>query len=365
MFNILHLFRVCDFTEDFIKFVNGNFKGNRHEFWIYGDRESSHSSIKITSYKNVKYVHKPIDKLKSKDISFFDKIIYHGIFEQDIIDVFFFNRKLLKKLYLRFWGGDKFLYGSADQIYRKKYVVKNAHAIIYIIPEERKFLEQNYEIRGRQYWALYNLHGLIERCAAAESLPQKKRDYISIQVGNSATPSNNHIPILKKLHKFSEENIKIFAPLSYGDKEYAEKVKREGKELFGEKFVDITTFMDADEYNQFMNQMDIAIFGINRQQALGNIQALLYLGKKLYLKKNSIVEHYAKRECHCEVETIDQIDDMDFKSFVDFDEGKALKNKENMYQMSRLSMVTRVWDHIFNENEVKNVKNHLFNKRRY
>lgn len=349
MFNILHLFRVCDFTKDFIEFVNGNFNGNRHEFWIYGDRGTGHSSIKITSYKNVKYVHNPVDRLKSKEVFFFDKIIYHGIFEQSIIDVFFFNRKLLKKLYLRFWGGDKFLYGSATQIYRKKSVIKNARAIIYIIPEERKFLEQNYKIKGKQYWALYDLHGLIQRCVAAERLPKKEKDYISIQLGNSATSTNNHMQILKKLHKFKEENIRIFVPLSYGDKKYAEKVIEEGEKLFGEKFVAITTFMNVDEYNQFLCQIDIAIFGINRQQALGNIQALLYLGKKIYLKKNSIVEHYVRRECRCYVNTIDQIGEMDFNSFVDFDEEKAQKNKENMYQMSRVEEVTKVWDQIFNE----------------
>ena len=47
---------------------------------------------------------------------------------------------------------------------------------------------------------------------------------IIIQVGNSATNTNNHIDVLKTLEKYKCENIKIFLPLAYGEQEYAEEV---------------------------------------------------------------------------------------------------------------------------------------------
>lgn len=44
--------------------------------------------------------------------------------------------------------------------------------------------------------------------------------------------------------------------------------------------------MEEDEYYNFLNDMDIAIFDMNRQQALGNIMAMVTFGKKVYCKKS-------------------------------------------------------------------------------
>ena len=164
MYKILHLFRIFIFTENFINFINTNFDQNMHEFWVYGDRKNSNSGLQISLYKNVRYVNNIENKLTSKEVCKYDKIIYHGIFEQSIVDVFFQNKTLLKKLYIYFWGGDKFLYGNNMQIYRKRNVVNNAHAIINIIPEERQFMKKNYNIKGKFYCAQYEPHKIIEQC---------------------------------------------------------------------------------------------------------------------------------------------------------------------------------------------------------
>ncbi len=348
MYKILHLFRISVSLEDFVKLIHDNFTEDIHVFWIYGERKSGYSTIKVSTYKNVKYVHDIEEKLRSKEIYEYDKIIYHGVFEQSIIDYFFWNRKLLKKLYLFFWGGDKFLYGDSNGIYRKKSVVNSAHAIINIIPEERQFMKKNYEIRGFSFCAQYAPHNIIKQCDAAEKVQSDKKEYTAIQIGNSATASNNHIYILEKLVKFREENIKIFIPLSYGDIEYAEKVIKVGENLFGEKIVVMTEFMETNEYYQFMKQMDIALFGIKRQQALGNIFALLYFGKKIFLKEHSIIQHYVKSICHCDVSGINEIENMNYQQFIQFGEEQIHNNKENMRQIARIESVVKSWDAIFN-----------------
>ncbi len=346
MYKILHLFRTSVFTEDFIKLINANFSENKHFFWIYGDRKMYKSNIKLSSHKNAIYVHSIVDKLKSDSIYEYDKIIYHGICEQSIIDFFFWNRRLLKKLYIYFWGGDKFFSGSRMQIYRKKNVVNNAHAIINIIPEERQFIRKNYKVKGKFFCAQYGPHNVIRRCDMVRDVKEHK-EYTAIQIGNSATSSNDHINIMKKLVKFKDENIKIFVPLSYGDKAYADRIIETGKEWFGDKFVSITDFMAEDEYYKFMNQMDIAIFGMNRQQALGNIMSLLCLGKKVFLKAHSINEHYARAGCHCYVEIIEKIEEMDFREFASFDLDKRLDNEENMKEIFGIESVINDWNQIF------------------
>lgn len=126
---------------------------------------------------------------------------------------------------------------------------------------------------------------------------------------------------------------------------------KEGKRIYGDKFFGITKFMDETEYHQFLNSMDIAVFGMNRQQALGNILALLYFGKKIYIKENSILEHYLRMENHCEINTLHEIDRMEYAEFIQFSKECRKKNERiltHMYQLEPL--VISAWNKIFNEN---------------
>ena len=109
---------------------------------------------------------------------------------------------------------------------------------------------------------------------------------INIMIGNSADPSNNHIEILLELSKFKEKDIIIYAPLSYSDITNAKLVAEKGKVMFGDKFIPLTEFMDNEKYIQFLNNIDVAVFAHNRQQAMGNIISLLGMGKKVYMRKD-------------------------------------------------------------------------------
>jgi len=92
--------------------------------------------------------------------------------------------------------------------------------------------------------------------------------------------------VLDKLKKYKDENIKIYAPLSYGNQEHAQRVISYGKELFEDKFVALTEFMPFEKYLEFLGDIDIVIFAHKRQQAMGNTITLLGLGKKVYMRSN-------------------------------------------------------------------------------
>ena len=85
--------------------------------------------------------------------------------------------------------------------------------------------------------------------------------------------------------KFKNEDIQIYVPLSYGDKDYAKKVIDYGKSLFGDKFIGITEFIPYNEYICFLKNIDIAVFNHQRQQAMGNTINLLAMGKKVYFRE--------------------------------------------------------------------------------
>ena len=251
--------------------------------------------------------------------------------------------------YLYFWGGDKFLHKKDKNSHKKEFVINNAHGIINIIPQERKYMKDNYQIKGKYFVAHYRDEGIVSCLKKYHGNISNKQ--ISIQVGNSATKTNYHMYILKKLKKYKAENIRIYVPLSYGDEKYAQKIVKKGQKMFGDKFVGITSMMNQEEYYKFMSKMDVGIFYLKRQQAMGNIHALLYYGKKVYLKRNSILAHFYKKSLGCDISYIEDIDSMKFEEFICFEVGKMRNNFSCIDRIININFIIDLWKKVF-EDEV-------------
>lgn len=120
----------------------------------------------------------------------------------------------------------------------------------------------------------------------------------NILIGNSGDSSNNHLDIFIKLSKLNLKDKKVFVPLSYGgSKDYINYIIIKGKELLGSNFFPITSFMSRNEYNEILLSCDTLIFNHIRQQGVGNIITLGYLGAKIYLnKKSPVFEYYKSQE---------------------------------------------------------------------
>lgn len=116
----------------------------------------------------------------------------------------------------------------------------------------------------------------------------------NILVGNSATPTNNHVEVFRRLIRIQlPERSKIIVPLSYGDACYREKIVKLGYELFGEQFQPITEFMDFDRYVSLLRSCSVMVMNHKRQQGAGNIGIGVYLGAKVFVNPNSpLYEHY-------------------------------------------------------------------------
>lgn len=108
----------------------------------------------------------------------------------------------------------------------------------------------------------------------------------NILVGNSATPENNHIEAFDYIYNHTDwRKRKIYCPLSYGNEEYALKIKAYGQNLFGENFVPLMTFMDKSAYNRILASCEFLVFNHIRQQALGNVISGLAMKKTLILNE--------------------------------------------------------------------------------
>src|SRR5690606_34099610 len=97
-----------------------------------------------------------------------------------------------------------------------------------------------------------------------------------IIIGNSNSLENNHLDVFEII-KDSNFNERVFVPLSYGiDQKYKSVVLSRGKELFNDKFYPLLDFMERDKYFNLLSGCSAAVFYHYRQQAMGNILALLY-----------------------------------------------------------------------------------------
>lgn len=156
-------------------------------------------------------------------------------------------------------------------------------------------LEADYEFvrraLGPRFRARYiQLHyGSVERTFRAGPADLTGGD---ILVGNSATPTNNHPEILRLLADHDLGERKVVVPLSYGDPAYRDAVLALGRRLLGERFAPLTGFLPLERYNAVIANCSCAIMNQLRQQAIGNIGAILYRGARLYLNESGVLYRF-------------------------------------------------------------------------
>lgn len=114
----------------------------------------------------------------------------------------------------------------------------------------------------------------------------------NILIGNSATPSNNHLDVFDKLKAMDH---KIIVPLNYGENYYQRLIIKKGSEKFGAKFKPLTSFMPFGEYQEIVLSCNTMVMHHIRQQGLGNILLALFVGIRVFLNPKSTTYSYFKQ----------------------------------------------------------------------
>jgi len=120
-------------------------------------------------------------------------------------------------------------------------------------------------------------------------------DKNSVLVGNSGTKSGNHLDVLEKLKKLGVRNEEFVIPLSYGNAGYIDYIKKTFN-LSSNKVVFQEDFLKLEEYNSILSRAKVALFNTRRQQAIGNIVALIYHGAKVFISEKNTFYHFLKRK---------------------------------------------------------------------
>lgn len=339
----LHIMINEKFISPYIEFIEKNFLIEEHLFYIIGGNPSIKLQgnlfvkVYLKKFKNqlcrkiyigISYIMLYPAALKSK------QIILHGLFNPLTIVFLFVNPWFLKKCNWIMWGGDLYSYKKREKkslmryLYYKieDFVKRNIGQISYLTEGDYKIAEQFYKVKGIGKKAVYINPVNLDFLYISEK-KKKEECTINIQIGNSADPENNHLEIIKKLEKYKKENIKIFIPLSYGDKEYALNIKSIGEEKFGTKFCAMLEFLTPEKYAEYLSQIDILIFNHERQQGLANIFALSYLNKKIYMRKDISSWDYLRNDLGLEIYDVLEINKETFEMFK---QNKIKLNKEKI-----------------------------------
>lgn len=227
------------------------------------------------------------------------------------------------------WGGDSYYNGDE---YVVQHVLKKA-AGAYSAKADIDRIWLNYEIRakfpeGASY--CYSPHNL--------SICDNK-DCKHILLGHSAAEYGNHIAGLKLLYKFRYEDIKIYCPLSYGNADYRDMVILNGKDLFGDKFIPITEFMETEQYYTFLNSIDVAVMPMTRMAGATNLAYLSSIGKKIYISCEMM---YKFESMSIHANDIELIKEQSFEEFIRNDAGDGDAQKFNAVNVA-------AWIKILNE----------------
>lgn len=290
---ICHIMFYDKFINEYIELNNNNFTDNY--FLVFKTPTLEKMNLEIIEAKNVLVLNniKTSMGMVTKYLNKFDKVFIHGLFNRTLVIFLFFNRKYLKKINWIIWGGDLYYYKYRKNSiksnlyeYVRKYVIRNFNEITALIKGDYELAKQVYKTNAKYNYAFYPNPINFTFLDKARLMRDDNSDILTIQIGNSADPTNQHLDILNILSAYRDKNIKVICPLSYGNKDHVTKVIQYGNKIFGDKFQPLTEYLKPEEYSKIIANVDIAIFNHQRQQALGNIIGLLYLGKKVYIRSD-------------------------------------------------------------------------------
>jgi len=358
MLKYLHIFSDSVYAVKYIEFVDLYFNMSEHAFIVQYNNSINFDNY-YKKYKNCYITEK---KLFYKDYEnlFKDskKIIFHQL-NKPLLLIFILlrNSNIYKKIIWSIWGGDVYFYRYKNTSFKnffieffRKIIIKKIKIVCAYLEEDFKVMKLNYKSNAVFYKAKYPNPVDFPPIIDIAMLTQKKeKDHsLNILIGNSAALENNHIYLFKILSKFKDENINVYTVLSYGNnKNYIQKVIEVGSQIFNNKFKPILEFMEFSKYIEFLKSINICVFGHDIQQGLGNLELLLYLGKKVYVKNETTTFKYYS-SIGVSIFNTKDINSQSFDEFITIDKELIKKNNEIIKEENDINILKKQWENVFN-----------------
>lgn len=300
--NIIHFLPDSLFSTGFIERVSRLDHTHNHTFILYGEnklvKQEDMQRLGVICWNRRRGMQNW--RKCAKYISHADKIIIHGLFleTRPYLLLLNFYCRIQNKICVWFiWSAD--LYVEYPKYYRARTHTiqevlreflrrKLVKKIKWIVGIEGDYLQakQWYPTEAKYKFAMY-AYDLIELKPEEK---QKQSEEMIVLLGHSGSRDCRHLEMLPVLAPY-KDRIRVICPMSYpaNNEIYAQEVLDAGKRLLGESFQVITDILPYEEYYKLLANVDIVVFNNARQQAMGNITSLLYMGKKIYLSKDNTI----------------------------------------------------------------------------
>ncbi len=321
----LHIMTASNYgtVDGYTKLVNENFDNDEHLFIIRDTKDNPQHSLE--NFKNIVWLPQAEKGEFERMLAYIDSaesVFWHsmGWYWTTQLKMLLKPKYMKKSVWVE-WGADLFNWKRKDGNPIVRFVVNEIHrlwrkkvgSVVVIFPTDEDVYRKEFNKNQKIMLATYSVY---RHTQIDDQKPTQFHDpaITNILVGHSATPNAHHLEVLDSLAKFKDENIHIYIPLSYGEDDYAQQVMDKATEIFGDKVTFQMKNMPLWDYVHFLWDIDIAIFKVYRQIALGNICRLLYMTKKVYLPKGSLLYNYYE-ENDTEIYDCDAICDMTYSEF--------------------------------------------------
>ena len=357
---ILHIIPREKFENDYITRINSLFNPAEHLFFVHG-LEDKYGLPKLDC-ENVIYAdsYLLILTLLWKTYSIASKIIVHGLpsirSRFFLITLFVLDFIFHKPVAWAIWGGDLYADHRIEltierspknclkrfKIFLRKRLISRIKIAVVATDEDYENLVRWYKTNAKKFFATYHYDLMMPPTEDRISSNDSK---INVMVGHCAFDNCQHIETFKLLEKY-KGRIRIYSPLSYGDKKYAEKVIQAGNDMFGSDFIALTEYMNSTDYTKFLSAIDVGFFNNNQQHGNGNIVRMLYLGKKLFISpQNSLYKTYRDNGAFLYLFPSEFSDETFFTPFTD-EQKKACTDAINSIYSDE--SFRRNWEAVFN-----------------
>ncbi len=349
---IHHLIASSPYTGRFLRLIHDHpreFPPHDHSFWIESTRHSVFQVDRVGELRRVAVG--PWGFLRAfRGLSRGDGVVIHQLSNPRLLLYLRANRESARRCAWSIWGGDVYYFKTRprtlDHDLReslRRAVIPSIPVISSMIPGDYETVRSVYGSRARYVSAFYPIP--MDYASLVDGTRAAGGSEVAILVGNSGDPSNAHAEVLRSLARFRGQ-VRILAPLSYGKSRYVSAVRALGQELFGERFVALTEFLPPEQYARLIRGTDAAIMNHGHQQALGNIIAMLLMGKKVFVRSDATPYRYFLDLGICVADTR-RLPDLTLQEIVAFDGPTGARNAATLRAQLSEENAVAGWKNLF------------------
>ncbi|HPT59787.1 MAG TPA: glycosyltransferase family 4 protein [Fervidobacterium sp.] len=210
--------------------------------------------------------------------------------------IYLFYRKIFKarKVVVTFWGSDLYRIPKESKLrkFMQRDVLKHADAITVVNKKMIRDFQETFGFKDKPIFVT-KLPVLVD-LQTIDTLDQQtielfreryqiQKDDIILTLGYSADPRKNHEYMINEVLELNKniKNIFVFLPMTYGNKEYREKIKKYCEETFqkhGVKYAVLENFMSDQEVAILRKITDVMVNVQDTDALSASMEESLYAG---------------------------------------------------------------------------------------